>query len=633
MERDNNKKLEICFALHADNGIIESLSKTDNTQLYKNIFSDLYNSPWLPFTAAFSGGFLDWVQRKNSSFADVLAEMLNRKQLEILNNPFYEPFISMIPASDLIGQVEYMTDTLRKYFHKRPRGIYLPYSVWNASAIPHLSRCGIEYCLLDRSFFEKSGLDSFSPVCMEDGGKILFALPATIEFEDTPLSPQEFYEKVSRFAFSAAESVITIFLSPERAAEFLSKPKGKKSWFEELYELVSSPASSLALSHTGMVLKNKKIYQKGFISANSILSGKPSDCSIKQLISGRADTYVMYAKMMYVHTLVNQVRGDKARKKNALLDLWKAESGILFNLDERYKKYSRELRAYCYRNLLLAEKQTRLPGSFADSLGLLDFDLDGIKEFVSQCENLNMYVHCLGGKIFELDVFGAYKNYTDIGAEGTGLFIDHLVPQEALNGIKKDGFAGAGLQAVFCKNLYQEARIDRFKFELSMKTDGVFGPFNQSVSLRKQYNFNEQGVQVQYILKNESPLNLSAYFMVEIDLAACFTGSKKTAVFVYADDRRQECTAGSGDFGAVSWLQIDDLEGNVLFTVEANETAGLLVLPIYGDAEPACAVGLRTLFYWKVDLNSGYETEKMLFFKAAFKKPEKKTKEKTAPAT
>ena len=635
MKKDN-KKLELCFVLHADYNIIDSLSKTDNMQLYNGLFSHLYSCPQLPFTAAFSGGFLDWFQKKDSSFIEVISEILRRKQIEILSTPFYEPFISMIPSSDQIGQIEYMTDTLRKHFYKRPRGIYLPYSAWNSSVIPHLNRCGIEYCLLDKDFFVKSGLNPFSPVCMEDGGKILFGIPSTYEFENTELSPAAFYEKISGFAAASnAEAALAVFLSPKKIFEFLNNSKDKKSWFEELYDLTGRSDSRISLSHTGQILKSKVIYQKGFISSNCVFSGQSAGRSIKQLISSKADIYIMYAKMMYVHTLVNQVRGDKARKKNALIDIWKAENGMLFNLDKRYEQYDKELRDACYRNLLLAEKQTRIPGGFTDSLGVLDFDLDGIKEFISQRESLNIYIHSSGGKIFELDVFGAYKNYAAICSEKTGLFIDHLVSKEELERLGKVPFSSAVQQAVFCENLYQDVKLDRLKFKLLMKTDGKFGEFAQSVSLRKKYIFNEKGVQVQYILKNESSFNLCAYFMVEIDISACFAGPKKTAVSVYAGDVKYDSAEKKGSFNAVSWLQIDDSEGKVLFTVEANETPDLIILPIYANEakEDTHKRGLRNLFYWKIDLNSGYETEKMLFFKADSKKPEKKSREKPALTT
>ena len=625
MEKNNKKKLEICFAVHADYSIIDEFLKEDYTQDYKDIFSNLYSSPSIPFTFALSGRFLDWTQRKNSSFFDVIYEMHKRKQIEILGNAFYEPFISMVPSSDLIGQIEYMTDTLRKHSYKRPRGMYLPYFAWNPNIISNLQKCGMEYCLLDSRFFLKSGLNTFAPVCMEDSGKIIFGIPATFEFENTDLHPAAFYDVLFSYASVNTETSIVIFLSRETAVRFLDKSEGKKSWMEEFETLTLLPDSIISLSNSGQIIKNKKIYQKGFIASNVIFSNQLINSSVKQLLANKPNIYSMYAKMIYVHSLVNQVRGDKARKNNSSLDLWRAESGILFNLDLKYEKYNRELRNNCYRNLLLAEKQTRVPGMFADSLSSLDFDFDGVKEFISQREYLNMYIHSLGGKIFELDVFSAYKNYADICSEETGLFIDHLISKDELEVIKEGDFQSAIAKPVFCENFYQDIRFDRLKFELLMKTEGSFRSFNQSVSLRKQFNFNDQGVQVQYILKNESPFNLSAYFMVEIDISVSPIENKSPIVSVYADDQKYEASQEKNIFSKVSWVQIEESEGKTIFTVESNELAGCIILPIYEKISDAKnpIMGLRNLFYWRVDLNSGFETEKLLFFKVDAKKASK----------
>ncbi|AGT44923.1 alpha-amylase/4-alpha-glucanotransferase domain-containing protein [Treponema pedis] len=626
MENNRKKKIEICFTLHTDYSVIDAISKSDYTQIYKDIFSNLYGAPSIPFSFALSGGFLEWAQKENSHFFNVLSEMLKRKQIEIIGNAFYEPLLSMIPPSDLIGQIEYMTDILRKHFYKRPRGIYLPYFAWNPNIISNLKKCDIDYCLLDTRFFSKAHLNAFSPVCMEDSGKIIFGIPATKEFENTEASPSVFYDIMLTYASSVTENSIVIFLSPETVVKFLDKSQTGKSWFDEFLELTSNPDSGISMVTAEQLIKQKSIYQKGFIESNAVFSNQPVNNSVKHLVANKSHLYAMYAKIMHVHSLINQMRGDKSRKRNALMELWRAESGILFNLEARHERYNRQLRNCCYRSLLLAEKQSRINGIFTPSLTSLDFDLDGVREFISQRDNINMYIHSSGGKIFELDIFNAYRNYADISAEETGLFIDHLLSADELEAVKKGEFSSAIANPVFSENLYQDIKTDRFKFELQLRTEGGFRSFNLPVSLRKQYGFSDYGVQVQYILKNESKITLSAYFMVEIDLATSPIETKKPQVSVYANDQKQEANINNNKFESVSWIQIYDPHGKNIFTIETNETADLVILPIYeksGDAKNPIA-GLRNLFYWRIDLQPGLETEKLLSFKSDGKKTEKK---------
>ena len=626
VENSNKKKMEICFALHADYNIIDTVVKADYSPLYTAIFSNLYASSSVPITLALSGNFVEWTQKNHSHFFDVLSEMLNRKQIEILGNAFYEPLIPMIPPADLIEQIEYMTDILRKHFYKRPRGMYVPYSAWNPNVISNLKKCDIEYCLLDTRFFGRAHLNAFSPVCMEDYGKIIFGIPSTSEFENTEHTPQTFYEILGSYASSVTESCIVIFLSPETLLRLSDKSKKEKSWLEEFVELSKSGFSNISVVNAGQIIKDKCIYQKGLIESNAVFTNQPVNNSVKHLLANKPHLYAIYAKITYIHAIINQIRGDKARKKNALLDLWKAESGILFNFDTKYERYNRQLRNWCYRNLLKAEKQSRIKGVFGPSLSSLDFDLDGLKEYISQRENINMYVHGMGGKIFELDVFTTYKNYADITSEETGLFIDHLLSADELDAVKHGEALSAIANPVFSGNLYQAIKIDRRKFELHLKTIGGFRTFNQQVSLRKQYNFNDYGTQVQYILKNESSITLSAYFTVEIDLPVSPIDAKKPQVSVYSNEQKQEACPDNNKFDALSWMQIYDPDGKNIFTIETNEASDAIILPIFEKWEDTKnqTAGLRILFYWRTELLPARETEKLLWFKIEAKKPEKK---------
>jgi len=329
------------------------------------------------------------------------------------------------------------------------------------------------------------------------------------------------------------------------------------------------------------------------------------------------------------------MKGDKARKKYALQELWKAQNFELFALEACISEYHNELRRIAYKKLLIAEKQTRLPGIFTEGLTRYDIDMDGFKEVLSQRSPLNMYVHHRGGKIFECDVFSAYKNYSDMPFEHSGMFIDYLLSETALQRLKK-GQTDA-LTAVFSDNTYQETEINTIRSELKLSTSGLFDTgIEQSVSLRKQYTFFSEGTQVQYILKNDSPFNLSAYFVVEIDIALEETHSIAPSLSLYdcEENQKKERSITTDVFNKVSWIQIEDPEGKIQFTTEANEVPGLIVIPIYGVCKRASETagqlicGIRMFFYWRTDLNPNYETEKLLFLKIK----NRKTSRITAPA-
>ena len=206
--------------------------------------------------------------------------------------------------------------------------------------------------------------------------------------------------------------------------------------------------------------------------------------------------------------------------------------------------------------------------------------------------------------------------------EHSGMFIDYLLPEAALQHLKEGNLEA--LTSVFSDNIYQETEVNTIRSELKLSTSGLFDTsIDQPVSLRKQYTFFSDGAQVQYILKNDSPFNLSAYFVVEIDIALEETDSITPSLSLYdcEENQKKERSITTDVFNKVSWIQLEDPEGKIQFTIEANEVPGFIVIPVYGICKKGSETveqlirGVRMFFYWRTDLNSNYEMEKLLFFK------------------
>ena len=126
--------------------------------------------------------------------------------------------------------------------------------------------------------------------------------------------------------------------------------------------------------------------------------------------------------------------------------------------------------------------------------------------------------------------------------EHSGMFIDYLLSETALQRLK-DGQPEA-LSTVFSDNTYQETEVNTIRSEVKLSTAGLFNTTGitqpEPVSLRKQYTFFPEGTQVQYILKNDSPFNLSAYFVVEIDIALAETDSIMPSLSLYDCEENQK---------------------------------------------------------------------------------------------
>ena len=624
----SKKNVHLCFCVQLSISYLQQIDKNDNASLYRAFFSGIQAEEKLPLTIFAAGSFLEWQKGKRQAYSMLLNNMLSRKQIELLGGGYHQPYLSLLPASDVIGQIEMMTAAIRTHFGKRPRGLFVTASAWIPSLITPLIRCGIEYCLLDYRLFPtdiklNNQNIGFSPAIVEDKGKTITVFPYIPDDPDfVTRTPQEFYEKVAAAAPSAGESMYLLFLPVKTYIKSLEKNKDGSNWFSSFVELCNQPESVIQLTHTAELMKRRQPHPPMYIAPNTVLCDAPTGHATKHAVTIQRDAFKIYAKMMYVNMLANGMKGDKARKKYALQELWKAQNAELFALEACIPEYHNELRRIAYRKLLVAEKQTRLPGIFTEGLTRYDIDMDGFKEFLSQRSSLNMYVHHHGGKIFECDVFSAYKNYSDMPLEHSGMFIDYLLSEAALQHLK-DGHPEA-LTTVFSDNTYQEIEINTIRSELKLSTAGLFdSSIEQPVSLRKQYTFFPEGTQVQYILKNDSPFNLSSYFVVEIDIALEETDSVMPSLSLYdcEENQKKECSITTDVFNKVSWILLEDPEGKIQFTMEANEVPGLIVVPVYGMCKKETETieqrihGVRMFFYWKADLNSNYETEKMLFLK------------------
>lgn len=624
------KNIHVCFCVQLSFSLLQQTDKNDIIPLYKSFFSGIQALEKLPLTLYASGNFLEWQKgKRQAAYSLLLNEMLSRKQIELLGGGYYDPYFSVIPPSDTVGQIELMTAALRTYFGKRPRGLFLPASAWMPALITPFTRCGMEYCLLDYRFFPQTddGQPRFSPAMLEDNGKTITAFPYIADDPDfTKRTPQEFYEKITALTSESAETVYLLFLPIHTYVDCMEKNKDGRSWFSDFIERCNAPDSVARLTHTAELLKHRCPLKPCYIAPNIVLCGQPTGYPAKQMVTAQDEAFKLYTKMMYVNMLANGMKGDKSRKKYALQEFWKAQNADFFTLERCTAHHHHELRRMAYRKLLVAEKQTRQPGIFTDGLIRYDIDLDGFKEFLSQRTHLNMYVHHHGGAIFECDAFAAYKNYCDIPFKPSGMFIDYLLSENALQQLKEG--KTDSLTAVFSENTYQETEINTIRSELKLATSGFFDTIGQPVSLRKQYTFFGEGTQVQYILKNDSPFNLSAYFAVEVDIALEQTETAVPQLSLYdcQENEKKECRISSEIFNKVSWVQLEDTENKIQFTMEANEVPGFVIIPIYSrdgtdhiDSNPLLC-GVRMFFYWKADLNPNYETEKMLFLKIKNKK-------------
>ena len=563
-------------------------------EYHKPFISSLYECEKLPITICYSGLLLEFLEMNHPEYLNLLSEMLKRKQLELLGTGYYEPFLPLIPTIDKIGQIEKYTNSIRRYFDRRPRGIWLPEMVWEPSLAHVIKSLGLDYIFLPEEVFQHISPNTdcrFFPCLTEDAGKNIVVFPLNQYLSESvfTIPPLKLINELKLMIQNRPEAVVVIMVSGEKYRPYFKKGRNghELNWFKEFYRLLNLeknviktllPKQYLSLypvknTNYFPATASKQVLKKCLpTNAFALLAGNRGAeyflpaFSPKQLCRIFPESRLLYAKMMYTHLTVHQMRGDKARKRSALAELWQGQSHYGFWQKEEEGLYRNALRKELYRSLINAEKLSRIKGSFLASIIKTDFDFDGEQELLYQSNELNVYIHLHGGKVIELDYLPSAWNYADSVLRPKAaspkqcleqtilyppkIFQDHFVRfpkrnrnEELIKKILK-------VRSLSCERytLAQLKRDQRF-ISLTHQVEFDWEGKKISVGLEKQYLFKKNTILLQYRVLNlgkdkitgvffASELNLG-FLSLHKELFRIFDASKKVTIQLDASSQER----------------------------------------------------------------------------------------------
>jgi hypothetical protein len=565
-----NTKINLVLGSHAHvpygAGDCEFESAYETT--LKPFVSNLYRYPKIQAVLHYSGVLLHWVERSHPELFMLVEDMVSRRQVEILGGGFYEPMLPLIPLQDKIGQIELFTTYLRKQFGKRPQGCWIPAMAWEQNLVSPLASCGMGYTFLGENQFVRAGMTEgniFSPCLCEDQGKLIAVFPVSQPAE-TALGEKNIsavLEDLQSRGAGCREMVVSIFPEKLRADPVEAPDYTWNRFFEEL-SLCHVPVETAT---PGKLLKGLKGLKRlsvpdsiGFAGASD--EGRSAVVSPRCFLIEHPEANGIYAKMIFTGLLVNQLRGDKARKLDAREEIWKAQGCGLFYSLEKHGLYQHSLRNAAYSALVAAERITREKGKFTPSLVSFDFNLDGANEYLFQDARINCYLQIAGGGIFELDYLPKAWNYLDT-CDGRLAFADRLLPADVrLEDLPCGPVAGARL----CRgDRYEVLETDKVHrkvtFSLPSTDPAESQPFG-AVAIEKSFSLKKDAVMVGYTLVNRGALTQAFQFAPEIDLSFPGEGECFTRFFACKSGARDAPLAESVLRGA-DGLKVQDLKNEV----------------------------------------------------------------------
>lgn len=143
---------------HQPVGNFEHITEEAYSKAYLPFLKTLERHPEIQVVLHYCGILYSFFKKRHPEFLELLASLVKKGQVEILSGGFYEPVLPGLPEIDGIGQVEKMTDFIRRHFDYDPKGIWIAERVWEPNLPGLLNKAGVFYTTLDDFHFKLSGL-------------------------------------------------------------------------------------------------------------------------------------------------------------------------------------------------------------------------------------------------------------------------------------------------------------------------------------------------------------------------------------------------------------------------------------------------------------------------------------------
>jgi hypothetical protein len=532
------------------------------------VFEHTYQRSWRPFLSSlykfqnisavlyYSGVVLLWIEENHPEFLLLLEEMAGRKQIELLGGGHYNPLFPILQPSDKVGQIEMLTTYLRKTFGRRPSGGWLYEYSWDAGLPVIFRNSGLTYSFLPADILAEAGFiesGSYAPLVTEDQRKLLYIFPV-FDLDEIFGVPIPFESALERIMILYPNCRLYTLMVDGHSVPGMWEASGLESpdvmfeksfaWFQKnCLDIETITAQNHARS-----LKNGKLFYLSSCASSrlgsgfeGIFGGSSCRCApsiAKQLILRNTASKHLYDKMYYVHSLMTLLRGDKARKKSAQEDLWKAQNGEAYWEGEVGGVRRPEVRISAYKALIEAEKATRIHGSFTPGIVMDDIDCDGEREILYQAADMNCYIHERGASVFELDSFRNKHNYccTYSGntLRSTSSFIDRIF---AAGGFDED-LLNLGTQAYTMSEREKSPHKIIFLREFLLKS----GISQHPLTIRKAYFFQKYCISVDVELVNRSQHQVSLRYGTEMNIQPC-ASLEEVEFFISGGRDREKVTA------------------------------------------------------------------------------------------
>ncbi len=591
---------------------------------YKPLLTFLYANPEMKISLYLSGIIYEWLESNYPEINMLIADMVKRKQLELLSGGFYDPIFQIIPAKDRTQQIEMTTTYIRKRFGYRARSAWITEQVWNPQLIASLSTCGIT-SLIQHLEPQTNDLKPFS---MQEMGNMIKVYP--IHRALTFALNNKDYDYV-KHALSATfkkphANMATIMLDVNTiiSNSIIGDPHTIVELSKRLQEICNELDITTVLP---MNMQNEIIRKQGYQAMGWFKDTLPKDIKhFNQMFLKYPEMKNMYGKLLYVSRLIPGIKKEKSLKKIASKELLKAESFGGFSISQNGGVYQNYLRKENYQHMIEVEKLSREKGVFSTSITSYDLDLDGEEEYIYRGKNITSVFDKVGATMIELDYLVNSWNYLDtfVGhseeivhstipsiPKGTCQrgFTDLFISDQALSPTY-DKYSDKGIYSLE-DTVFELDRLDKDQKNITFSTN-VKVPFlkNTDIHLIKKFTCHTNTIQLDYKIFNNSKRKIEAKFGSEMNLSFAYDSEDMLEIASFDLNLVREMSSVDSRLNNVKLLRFKDLNKKAIVSLFSDKRYSVIKenynTTIHTQlGEEDIYQYTRTLPFWDLDIKPG----------------------------
>jgi len=437
------------------------------------VFEEAYQKSYLPFLELLekhahvrlalhcTGILFEWIKNNKTDYIPRLRKLVEAGQIEMMTGAFYEPILAVIPDEDKLGQIDKLTNFVKKQTGYGAKGMWLAERIWEPHLPKPLAEAGIKYAVLDDSHFRAAGLPPeklFGYFVTEELGHTvnLFPIAERLRYAIPYQEPQATIEYLRSLASEDGGRIVVFADDGEKFGVWPGSYKHcyEDKWLDRFFTLLEENFDWIDILHFSEALQRFRPVDRVYLptaSYREMMEWAMPSATIhryedfenmlrhanafepyKDFVRGGfwrnfmakyPEINNMHKKMLLISRRLNglRVKSNDAKLQEAKDHLWASQCNCPYWHGLFGGAYLNNLRYANYHEMLQAETIVdELEHSTAErkngwvNISQQDMDADDAEEVLVSTPSLNVYLKPQnGGAIFEFDYKPKAINLSD----------------------------------------------------------------------------------------------------------------------------------------------------------------------------------------------------------------------------